>query len=121
MPTKKNQVYRCEICGNIVEVLHEAGGTLVCCGQNMNLQEENTTDASKEKHIPIVEGNKVKVGSIEHPMEEEHYIEWIEATSENGEVSKIFLNPGDKPEVEFTFHVKSVRAYCNLHRLWMSE
>lgn len=121
MPTQKNQIYKCEVCGNIVEVLHEAGGTLVCCGQNMKLMDENTIDAAKEKHVPVIEGSKVKVGSVPHPMETEHYIEWIEATSEKGEVSKLFLSPGDKAEAEFPFQVKSARAYCNLHGLWKSE
>jgi superoxide reductase len=80
--TEKLQIYKCEICGNIVEVLHTGKGQLVCCGQPMKLQVENTVDASKEKHVPVVEkieeGIKVKVGSVPHPMEEKHYIEWIE-------------------------------------------
>ena len=87
----------------------------------MKLMEENLVDASKEKHVPVVKGKKVLVGSIPHPMEEAHYIEWIEATSENGEVGKIFLKQGDKPEAEFSFKVKSARAYCNLHGLWKSN
>ena len=119
--TEQKQVYKCEVCGNIVEVLHAGGGTLVCCGQNMNLQEENTVDAAQEKHVPIIEGKKVKIGSTPHPMEEAHYIEWIEATSELGETCKKFLKPGDKPEAEFLFKVKEARAYCNLHGLWKSE
>lgn len=119
--TEKKEIYKCEICGNIVEVLHSGGGELVCCGQPMNPLIENSDDsASKEKHIPIIEANKVKVGSVEHPMEEKHYIEWIEATSEEGEITKIFLTPGDKPEAEFHFQIVSARAYCNLHGLWKS-
>ncbi len=124
--TSKREIYKCEICGNIVEVLHEGAGTLVCCGQPMKLQKENTIDASKEKHIPIIdenaEGVVVKVGSVPHPMEEKHYIEWIEITTEKGE-SKKFLNPGEKPEVKFPVKTKiiSVRAYCNLHGLWKSN
>jgi superoxide reductase len=116
--TQKKQVYKCEICGNIVEVLHEGGGELVCCGQSMTLQKENTIDASPEKHVPIIEGKKVKIGSVEHPMLPEHYIEWIEATSETGEVAKVFLKPGEKPEAEFCFVPIITREYCNLHGLW---
>ena len=119
--TIKNQIWKCNICGNIIEVLHEGADNLVCCGQPMVLQKENTVDASKEKHIPVIKGKIVKIGSIPHPMEETHYIEWIEATSEKGETAKIFLNPGDKPEIEFCFEVKQARAYCNLHGLWKSS
>ncbi|MAG39460.1 desulfoferrodoxin [Candidatus Pacearchaeota archaeon] len=116
--TKRGEVYKCEICGNIVEVLHEGQGELVCCGQPMKKQDEKTEDPEKgEKHIPIVEGNMVKVGSINHPMTEEHYIEWIEAT--NGkETTKIFLKSGQEPKAEFPFEPISARAYCNLHGLW---
>lgn len=119
--TKLKQIYKCEICGNIIEVLHEGAGTLVCCGKPMILQKENTVDASKEKHVPVIEGNKVKVGSIEHPMIPEHYIEWIEATSKTGEVCKKFLKPGEKPEAEFPFKPVSAREYCNLHWLWKGK
>ena len=119
--TIKNQIWKCNICGNIIEVLHEGADALVCCGQPMVLQKENTVDASKEKHIPVIEGKKVKIGSIPHPMEEAHYIEWIEATGEKSEIAKIFLKPGDKPEAEFAFEIKSARAYCNLHGLWKSK
>lgn len=121
---QKGEIYKCEVCENIVEVLHASGGTLVCCGQPMRLMKENADDsASKEKHVPIImgaTGKKVKVGSKKHPMEDAHYIEWIEAESEEGEVSKIFLKPGDKPEAKFKFKVKSARAYCNLHGFWKS-
>jgi len=118
--TQKNEVYKCEICGNIVEVIHESGGQLVCCGQPMKLMEENTTEASKEKHVPIIKGKKVFVGFVEHPMEDVHYIEWIEAT-DGKQISKIFLKPGEKPEAEFSFKPKFARAYCNLHGLWKSK
>jgi len=118
--TKLKEIYKCEICGNIVEVLHEGAGELVCCGKPMILQEENTVDASLEKHVPVIEGNKVKIGSVAHPMEDSHYIEWIEANSESGESCKKLLKPGNAPEVEFPFPVKSARAYCNLHGLWKS-
>lgn len=116
--TKKLQIYKCEICGNIVEVVHEAGGELVCCGKPMKLLEENTVDAATEKHVPVIEGKKVKIGEVEHPMTEEHYIEWIEAVSDKGERCRKFLQPGDKPEAEFCFNVVSARELCNLHELW---
>jgi superoxide reductase len=118
MSTKKNQIYKCLICGNIVEVLHEGAGTLVCCGKPMELQTENTTDASIEKHVPVIKGKKVIIGSVEHPMTYEHYIEWIEGVGENGERAKKFLKPGQKPEVEFSFKPLKAREYCNLHGLW---
>ena len=126
MPTKKLQIYKCEICGNIVEVLHEGGGTLVCCGQNMKLMLENAIDASKEKHIPIIEKTEneilVKVGSIEHPMEEKHHIELVEITA-NGKSYRQFLKPGDKSEANFRFSGEKItaRVYCNLHGLWKSK
>ena len=123
--TKRNEIYKCEICGNIVDVVHEAGGELVCCGQPMKLLDEKTQDQGQEKHVPIIEktesGIKVKVGSIEHPMTEEHYIEFIEATGNNNEICKIFLNPEEKPGVEFAFEIKQARAYCNVHGLWKSQ
>jgi superoxide reductase len=118
---EKTEVYKCELCGNIVEVVHEGGGILICCGQPMKLQKENTVDASQEKHIPVIDGKKVKIGSIEHPMTAEHYIEWIEATSETGEIAKVFLRPDSKPEAKFSFKVVSARAYCNLHGLWKNK
>jgi len=123
--TKKLEVYKCEICGNIVEVLHTGQGQLVCCGQPMKLFEEKTEDTGMEKHLPVVEkterGVKIKIGSIPHPMEEKHYIEWIEIVAD-GRNYKKFLNPGDKPEVEFEIKAEKVeaRAYCNVHGLWKS-
>ena len=119
--TNRKEVYKCELCGNIIEVLHEGAGKLVCCEQPMKLQKENTIDTSNEKHIPIINGKKIVIGSVEHPMEEKHFIEWIEATDENGKITKVFLNPGEKPEVEFEFEPTSTRAYCNLHGLWKSK
>jgi len=121
--TERLQIYKCEICGNIVEVLHVGAGTLVCCGQPMKLVTENTTDASQEKHVPVVEKSgstvTVKVGSIPHPMEEKHFIEWVQVITEKAAYRK-FLKPGDAPEA--TFEVKEdivkVREYCNLHSLW---
>lgn len=115
---EKNEIYKCGICENIVEVLHEGAGELVCCGQPMNLQKENTVDAATEKHVPVIKGKKVLIGSVEHPMVSEHYIEWIEATSSSGEVCRVFLKPGQKPIAEFQFEPVSAREYCNLHGLW---
>lgn len=117
--TEPNQIYKCNICGNIVEVLHTGKGTLVCCGQNMELQQEQSTGEYAEKHAPVIEGNKVKIGSVPHPMEEKHYIEWIEIFS-NGKVYRKYLKPGDKPEAEFELTPKKARMYCNIHGLWTS-
>lgn len=122
---KQKQIYRCSECGNIVEVLYAGGGELVCCGKPMTLQEENKIDASKEKHVPVIEktdrGFLIKVGSAPHPMEDNHYIEWIEIMA-GGKYCRKFLNPGDAPEAEFQISAEIVeaRAYCNLHGLWMS-
>jgi len=121
--TKRLQIYKCEICGNIVELLHEGVGELVCCNQPMKLMEENTVDAAKEKHVPVIEktdkGILVKVGSVPHPMEDKHYIEWIELLAD-GKTYRQFLKPGGKPEALFTVQTGdvSVREYCNLHGLW---
>jgi len=117
------QIYKCELCGNIVEVLHGGAGELVCCGQPMKLLTENTVDAAKEKHVPVIEkidgGFKVKVGDVPHPMEEKHYIEWIELIAD-GKSYIQFLNPGDTPEATFMIDATSVtaREFCNLHGLW---
>jgi len=121
--TERLQIYKCEVCGNIVEVLHEGKGDLVCCGKPMKLFAENTEDAAKEKHVPVVEkisgGVKVTVGSVPHPMEEKHYIEWIEVIA-NGKAYRQFLKPGDTPEATFNVDAGniSVREYCNVHGLW---
>ena len=118
-----NQIYKCRVCGNIVEVVHASTGELVCCGQPMNLLQENTTDAATEKHVPVIEKSDsvvtVKVGSVTHPMEEKHYIEFIELMAD-GKVYRKFLKPGDKPEATFEITAKKVEAreYCNLHGLW---
>ncbi len=120
---ERAQVYKCEVCGNIVEVLHGGEGELVCCNQPMKLMKENTVDASKEKHVPVVEktkdGWKVKVGAVPHPMEEKHYIEWVELIA--GErVLRQYLKPGMAPEAVFKCDAPKVsaREYCNLHGLW---
>lgn len=124
--TQRLQIYKCEICGNIVEVVHAGQGELVCCGQPMKLLVENTVDASKEKHVPVIEktgdGVKVKIGSVAHPMEEKHYIEWIELIAD-GSACRQFLKPGDKPEAFFKIVGKEVtaREYCNLHGLWKNQ
>ena len=122
---KLNEVYKCEICGNIVEVVHASDGHLVCCDKPMVLQKENTVDAAEEKHVPIIEntekGVKVKVGSVDHPMEEKHYIEWIEVIAD-GKVYRKYLKSGDKPEFEVCCVTKmEARAYCNLHGLWKQK
>ena len=123
MAIKTLQVYKCDICGNIIEILHEGKPALVCCGKPMKLFEENTTDAAQEKHVPVVErsGSKitVKVGSIAHPMEDKHYIEWIQVVAGN-KAYRAFLKPGDNPEATFEIDAEKVtaRAYCNLHGLW---
>jgi len=124
--TAKLQVYKCEVCGNIVEVLHEGKGELVCCNQPMKLFEENTVDAAKEKHVPVIEhtiaGTRVTVGSEPHPMEEEHYIEWIELIAD-GKTYRHYLKPGDKPEALFHIDTDQVEAreYCNVHGLWKGQ
>ena len=125
MATKRLQVYQCGVCGNIVEVVHESGGQLSCCNQAMNLLEENSVDAATEKHIPVVEkvggGYKITVGSVAHPMADDHYIEWIELIAGDAVYCQ-FLNPGDAPEATFQTAADQVtaRAYCNLHGHWKS-
>jgi superoxide reductase len=124
--TKRLQIYKCELCGNIVEVLHEGAGELVCCGQAMKVFEENTTDAAQEKHVPVIEiadsEVRIQVGSVPHPMEEKHHIEWIELIAD-GKAYRQFLKPGDEPQA--VFHVEanqiSAREYCNLHGLWKAD
>jgi len=121
--TELKQVYKCNICGNIVEVIHIGVGQLVCCGQPMELLKEKTKDVGLEKHVPIIErvGNKVKVkvGSVPHPMEEKHHIEWIQLIADDASYRKI-LKPGQKPEAEFETKAQKIKAreYCNIHGLW---
>lgn len=120
---KKLEVYKCEICGNIVEILHGGKGKLICCGQEMILLILKTEDQGKEKHVPVIEKTEntlnVKVGSIPHPMEENHFIEWIEVITENGILRK-FLKPGEKPEAVFETNenIIELREYCSIHGLW---
>ena len=126
--TKLNDVYKCEVCGNIVEIVRAGAGTLVCCGQPMKLMAENTVDAAQEKHVPVIEqdGNQftVKVGSVPHPMTPEHHIEWIELVVGKA-VYKKFLTQDGAPEATFCVETNvqpvSAREYCNLHGLWKSE
>ena len=125
------EIYKCAVCGNIVEVLHAGGGELVCCGQPMGLQVAKTMDQGTEKHLPVIvelpanvchgkDGVKIKIGAVEHPMTPEHYIEWIEIDTVDGKSGKKFLKPGDKPESEFQtrMNIAGARAYCNIHGLW---
>ena len=124
--TKIKEIYKCEICGNIVEVLHSGPGELVCCGKPMLKQSEKTEDSSQEKHVPYIEktqdGILVKIGqNQDHPMEEKHYIEWIELIAD-GTSYRQFLKPGQKPQALFCFTADTVsaREYCNIHGLWKS-
>jgi len=123
--TEQKQIYKCNICGNIVEVLHKGDGELVCCNQPMELLKEKTEEEGQEKHVPVIEKTesriKAKVGSIPHPMEEAHYIEWIELIADDKSYRK-FLKPGDAPEAEFNIKAEKIeiREYCNLHGLWKS-
>ncbi len=120
------QIYKCNVCGNIVEVLHGGVGELVCCNEPMELLKEKTEDVGLEKHVPVIEktdtGIKVKIGSVPHPMEEKHYIEWVEIIADGG-VFRKFLKPGDKPEAEFEIKAEKIdaREYCNMHGLWKSR
>ena len=126
MATQRLQVYQCQVCGNMVEVIHAAAGKLVCCGQPMTLLTENTTDAAQEKHVPVLEqiegGVKVKVGSVPHPMQDEHWIEWVELIAD-GKAYRQFLDPGDVPEACFpvTGAQMTAREFCNLHGLWKGQ
>jgi len=129
--TQERQIYKCNVCGNIVEVLHNGAGELVCCGQLMELIISKNKDEGTEKHLPVIEelppnacrerdGFKIKVGEVEHPSEDSHYIEWIEINTVDGKSGKKFLKPGDKPIVDFhtRIEVTAIRVYCNIHGLW---
>ncbi len=123
--TQLNQIYKCSICGNIAEVVHTGGGTLVCCGEPMEALAEKNQDEGSEKHVPVIEktenGVKVKVGSVPHPMEDAHYVEWIELIAD-GKVDRKYLKPGDAPEADFMVEAAEMKArdYCNVHGLWIS-
>lgn len=124
--TKQLEVYKCELCGNIVEVLHGGGSELVCCGQPMKCMQEGTSDGAKEKHVPVIEktdtGFKVRVGAVPHPMDEKHYIEWIELVADGVSYTR-FLKPGEAPVAEFCIKADKItaREYCNLHGHWKAE
>jgi len=132
--TELKQIYKCNICGNIVEVLHPGAGELVCCGKPMELISAKDKEEGTEKHLPVIEelpanacqgkdGFRIKVGQTEHPMEENHYIEWIEINTADGKSGKKFLKPGDKPEAEFYTRkeIASAREYCNIHGMWETK
>lgn len=118
--------YKCAICGNIIEVIEDGGGSLVCCGQDMGILTPNTTDASVEKHVPALtrDGNNltVRIGSAPHPMTAEHHINWV-AVAQEGRTQRAQLKVGGEPEVSFVISdgPVSVYAYCNLHGLWANE
>jgi len=121
---RRAEIYVCELCGNIVEVIEGAGGTLVCCGQDMSLQKENTTNAAQEKHVPVVSVSgttaTVQVGSVAHPMTADHFITWIEL-QQGDKIQRFYLKPNDVPQAVFSIEAGvpiTVRAYCNLHGLW---
>ena len=120
------EIYKCDLCGNIIEVVHGGAGELTCCDEPMILYKENTVDAAKEKHVPVIEkiadGYKVTVGSVPHPMEGAHYIEWIELLADGRAYSQ-FLDPGNAPEAVFCIEAEKVsaREYCNLHGLWKAD
>lgn len=123
--SKMLEIYKCELCGNIVEIYHEADGTLSCCGEDMKLLEEKTADKTTEKHVPVIEavegGYKVTVGTTLHPMLENHYIEWIQLVTDK-QVLTQFLKPGDQPIAVFKTddQAQFAREYCNIHSLWKS-
>ena len=119
-----NQIYRCQLCGQIVEVVNSGGGALACCGSDMKHLVENTTEAAKEKHVPVIAkvdgGYKVSVGSVAHPMEDKHFIQWVELEVD-GVIQRKALKPGETPEAVFKApegKVVVAREYCNLHGLW---
>ena len=120
---ERYEIYKCEICGNVIEVLHGGAGQLVCCGQPMKLMEAKKEEQGYEKHLPVVEKEdgktRIKVGSVPHPMEEEHFIEMIEVITTDGRILRKYLEPGQKPEVEFDVKdIKEAREYCTIHGLW---
>ncbi len=120
------QIYKCAVCGIIVEVLDGGSGQMMCCGEPMKHLVEQTADAATEKHVPVIEkiegGYKVKVGSVPHPMEPKHFIEWIELLAD-GRAWRQFLEPGGAPEAVFNVQAESVsaREFCNVHGLWKGE
>ena len=126
MATERLQVYKCKVCVDMVEVLRAGAGSPSCCGQPMELLNENVTDAAREKHVPVIErapgAVKVKVGTVPHPMEAKHFIEWIELLAD-GKAYRQFLKPGEPPEAVFAVEARELRAreFCNIHGLWSSR
>jgi len=127
--TKKNEIYKCNMCGNVVEIIHAGAGELVCCGKPMELMEEKTgKQEGKEKHVPVVKVDgkciRIDVGSVPHPMEDEHYIGLIEILGDGEVIASAKLNPGEKPEADFCFDPKNAkitaRIWCNVHGVWKS-
>jgi len=123
-----NQIYKCHICGNVVELVNVGGGQLVCCGQPMQVLEPKSIEEGTEKHMPVVTNDNgkvtVKIGSIPHPMEASHYITFVKLIEKSGKICRKYLNPTDLPQVEFSIspdsQIDSVRIYCNIHGLWKS-
>jgi len=126
MATQIDEIYKCNICGNVVEMVYAGAGEIICCGEAMHLLEGKTTEEGNEKHVPVIEkiegGYLIKVGEVPHPMTPEHYIQWIEVIAD-GKVYKKFLLPTDKPEAKFEIEADKIiaREYCNLHGLWKSH
>lgn len=124
--SERLQIYKCGECGDILEVLHSGSGELACCGEPIKVLVEKTADQGKEKHVPVIEkfdgSIKVKIGSVPHPMEEKHYIEWIQVTAD-GKSYRQFLKPGDAPEAVFNIEASDIlaREHCNIHGLWRAE
>ena len=120
----KTKFYICRRCGNLVGMVHDSGVPMICCGEKMEALVPNTVEASGEKHLPVavMDGNvlRVHVGSVDHPMLPEHFIEWVYVQTDQGGQRKA-LKPGDAPEVSFCLGDDKVYAYCNLHGLWMTE
>jgi superoxide reductase len=125
--SKLNELYKCELCGNIAEIAHSGDGELVCCAKPMKLLIAGATDGAHEKHVPVIEkteeGYLVKIGSVAHPMLPEHYIEFIEIMTDDGKVGRKYLKPGDKPQATFTCKAEIIyaREYCNIHGLWATK
>lgn len=126
--TQTNQIYKCDICGNVVEVEHIGVGTLVCCGQEMRLEEENRDMSNAQKHIPVIVedqegGIKITIGEILHPMTEEHHLDWVQIRTANGDI-RIRMDLGESPVVELPHLQKSdilgIRSYCNIHGMYVS-
>lgn len=124
--TLLNEIYKCDVCGNTVEMVNPGMGQMICCGKPMILMvEKESAETGTEKHKPIVsfsETLNINIGSIPHPMEEGHFIKWIEVINEKGKLSRIFLKPGDEPKASFCEKEYTIaRSYCNIHGLWITK